>query len=40
LLRSPGMKKDAWEDLLMLHAKYQELNPDDPKQIWKKDEKS
>lgn len=36
LLRSPGMKKEAWEDLQMLAARYNELNPDDAREVWKK----
>lgn len=36
LLRSPGMKKQAWEDLQMLAARYNELNPDDAREVWKK----
>ncbi len=34
LLRSPGFKTQAWEDLLMLSAKYAELNPDDKRSVW------
>jgi DNA polymerase len=30
----------AFEDLKMLHARYSELNPDDPRQLWTKKEKS
>lgn len=37
LLRSPNMKKQAWEDLQMLAARYNELNPDDAREIWKKE---
>lgn len=37
LLRSPGMKKQAWEDLQMLASRYNELNPDDAREIWKKE---
>jgi uracil-DNA glycosylase len=36
LLRSPGMKKQAWEDLQMLARRYNELNPDDARDVWKK----
>lgn len=38
LLRSPGMKKQAWEDLQMLVSRYHELNPEDKREIWKKDQ--
>jgi DNA polymerase len=37
LLRSPGMKKQAWEDLQMLASRYNELNPDDAREVWVKD---
>jgi DNA polymerase len=36
LLRSPGMKKQAWEDLQMLAGRYNELNPEDARELWKK----
>lgn len=32
-------KKRSWQDFQMLHARYCELNPDDPRQIWTKKEK-
>lgn|GEM_PF-197719 len=37
LLRSPGFKPRAWEDFQMIHAKYAELRPDDPRKIWRKE---
>lgn len=37
LLRSPGMKKQAWEDLQMLVLRYNELNPEDTREMWKKE---
>jgi DNA polymerase len=37
LLRSPGMKVKSWEDFQLIHAKYTELNPGDPRKIWKKE---
>jgi uracil-DNA glycosylase len=37
LLRSPGMKKQAWEDLQMLAGRYKELNPDDAREVWKRE---
>lgn len=36
LLRSPSMKAGSWEDFREIHAKYEELNPGDPRKIWKK----
>ncbi len=36
LLRSPSYKTQAWEDLMMLNARYAELNPDDPRKVWQK----
>ena len=36
LLRSPGMKKKAWEDMLMLIGRYNEQNPDDARTAWEK----
>ncbi|MEN6626170.1 MAG: uracil-DNA glycosylase [Candidatus Sumerlaeia bacterium] len=36
LLRSPGMKAEAWKDFQAIHKKYCELNPDDPRKIWTK----
>ena len=36
LLRSPSFKKQAWEDMQMLMAKYTELNPNDRREIWRK----
>lgn len=36
LLRSPGFKPKAWEDMQMLAARYNELNPDDRREIWHK----
>ncbi len=37
LLRSPGMKKQAWEDLKMLVTRYNELNPKDVREVWAKE---
>lgn len=37
LLRSPGMKTRAWDDFKMIHAKYSELNPGDPRKLWSKE---
>lgn len=37
LLRSPSFKTSAWEDFQVIHAKYCELRPDDPREIWKKE---
>lgn len=34
LLRSPQFKVKSWEDFQMIHAKYTELNPDDPRKLW------
>ena len=34
LLRSPSFKSRTWEDFQAIHAKYGELNPDDPREIW------
>lgn len=36
LLRSPSFKTRAWEDFQAIHAKYTELNPDNPRQLWQK----
>ncbi len=36
LLRSPGFKGKAWEDMQMLAARYNELNPTDRREIWHK----
>lgn len=35
LLRSPGMKKQAWEDMQMLIKRYHELNPGEARQVWR-----
>ena len=37
LLRSPGMKARAWDDFKMIHAKYTDLNPADPRKLWSKE---
>lgn len=37
LLRSPSFKARAWEDFQAIHAKYSELNPDQPREIWSKE---
>ena len=36
LLRSPSFKAGSWEDFQAIHAKYCELNPGDPREIWQK----
>lgn len=36
LLRSPSFKAGSWEDFQAIHAKYGELNPGDPREIWQK----
>ncbi|MCE5230513.1 uracil-DNA glycosylase [bacterium] len=36
LLRSPGMKGEAWKDFQAIHKKYCELNPGDLREIWTK----
>lgn len=33
-------KKRSWQDFQMLHARYCELNPDDPRPLWTKKEKT
>ncbi len=37
LLRSPGMKTEAWKDFQAIHKKYCELNPEDQRKIWAKE---
>jgi uracil-DNA glycosylase len=39
LLRNASNKPKSWEDFQAIHAKYTELNPDDPHTIWSRKEK-
>jgi uracil-DNA glycosylase len=36
LLRSPSQKAESWKDFQAIHARYTELNPEDPRNIWHK----
>lgn len=38
LLRNESFKPKSWEDFKAIHAKYSELNPDDPRKLWSKKE--
>jgi DNA polymerase len=38
LLRNGTYKPESWVDFQMIHARYSELNPDDPRKIWSKKE--
>lgn len=38
LLRSPSFKKVAWEDMQVVHRRYNELNPEDQRKKWSKSE--
>jgi uracil-DNA glycosylase family 4 len=37
LLRSPGMKSRSWDDFIMIHTLYTQMNPDEPREIWRKE---